>query len=128
MSRASYVAEMNLSASISRSNWWQLACWSVDDFITGLSPSPYWISANRKPTGTPNGGSFRRGPAISNQGLNRGSAKIVLAPSQQTAGRGSADRWPAGCMPLGRTALGRKSADSYVPTISNHLVPFLLLH
>ena len=86
MSRASYVAEMNLSASISWSNWWQLACWSVDDFITGPSPSPYWISANGKPTGTPNGGSFRRGPAISNQGLNRGSAKIVLAPSQTNGG------------------------------------------
>ena len=96
MSRASYVAEMNLSASISRSNWWQLACWSVDDFITGPSPSPYWKSSNGKPTGTPNGGSFRRGPAISNQGLNRGSAKIVLAPSQQTADLGSADREPAG--------------------------------
>ena len=30
-----YVAEMNLSVRISWSNWWQLACWSVDDFITG---------------------------------------------------------------------------------------------
>ena len=40
MSWASYVAEMNLSASISRSNWWQLACWSINDFIT--EPSHMW--------------------------------------------------------------------------------------
>ena len=40
MSWASYVAEMNLSASISRSNCWQLACWSINDFITG--PSHMW--------------------------------------------------------------------------------------
>ena len=81
MNRALYVAEMNLSASISWSNWWQLACWSVDDFITDYAPPPHWKSSNGKHTGSPNGGSFRRGPQ--SQILpNRGSAKILLAPSQ----------------------------------------------
>ena len=91
MIRASYVAEMNLSAGISRSNWWQLACWSVDDFITDFAPPSHWKSANGKRTVTPNGGSFRRGPQ--SQILpNRGSAKILLAPSQ-TADLSTADRF-----------------------------------
>ena len=112
MSRASYVAEMNLSASISRSNWWQLACWSVDDFITGPSPSPYWISANGKPTGTPNGGSFRRGPLSQIRVLIEGARKSYQRPlnkrrisAQQTAGRPATCRWAAVYQAENRPAL-----------------------
>ena len=77
--------------------------WSVDDFIMCLAPPPCWKSSNRAPSGTPNG-AISAGAAISNQGLNGGSAKILLAPSLNGGSRHN------------KPSL----------TISNHLVPFLL--
>ena len=98
-----HVAEMNLSVRISWSNWWQLACWSVDDFITDYAP-PHFGNRPMASAPSPLMGIISAGAAISNQGPNRGSAKILLAPSTN----------------------GGSRHNKPLPTISNHLVPFLL--
>ena len=85
-----HVAEMNLSVRISWSNWWQLACWSVDDFII-LSSSLTQLSSNDSASVGPNGGSFWRGPLSQIRVLIEGARKSYQRPlkrrisPQQTA-------------------------------------------